>query len=419
MRRLRRREAVRLLLGSCAVGVAAGCNDSGSGGAPPTDGSQVPRSNPLALSRELKRGPYVQLGSTDSIDIIWQTLPGVEGVLEYGPTPELGNRVSSGATGTTHALSLGGLDATSEYYYRILAGDVPLTSTLRLHTNHADDSGPFKFLVFGDSGTGSREQMRLAGLINRSDAAFGLHTGDIVYVFGEEENYDPYFFYPYASFLARSVLYPTFGNHDSLTNQGEPYFRNFHLPRNDRLGTEAFYSFDYGNAHIICLNSMDYDGPDSHQRRWLISDLQRTSKPWKFVFFHMPPYTAGFLNDGGQKIPLDTESVRRNLIPVFEEFGIDIVFSGHSHSYERTYPLLNGEVAERIPGPLYSNPPGPIYVVTGGGGARLLGLDKSPLNASQALAHHFVEVEINGNELTGRAIGLDGMPIDEFQIRKG
>lgn len=350
--------------------------------------------------------------------VVWQTATATDGVLEFGSTPDLGNRVMAGGFDTTHSVVVSGLEASSRYYYRVLSGDVPLTETLNFSTNPGADDRDFKFLVFGDSGVGTIEQMRVAQWINRSNAAFGLHTGDIIYIYGEEENYDPFFFYPYARFLSRSVIYPTLGNHDFLTNQGEPYFRNFYLPTNDQTGTEGFYSFDYGHAHIICLNTQDYSGVTSNQRRWLLRDLKQTTKPWKFVFFHMPPYTGGYLDDGNGKIRLDTAAVRDHLVPVFEEYGIDMVFSGHCHSYERTFPLIEGAVIDRDADPWYINPQGPVYVVTGGGGSRLLGLDPSPLNAREALAYHFVEVSINGNELTGRAIGMSGEVIDQFRIVK-
>jgi predicted phosphodiesterase len=435
--RIPRREAVRLLLGGCTLG-AAGCADAdrrGNGSPPPVatpppapppattppavgtpTQDWVIRSNPLATHQDLKRGPYVQLGSVDSILVAWQTVANTVGVIEYGATPELGIRLSTGVWTTRHSIAIAGLEPNTQYYYKVFSGDVPLSGVLQFRTSNDSDNRSFKFLVIGDSGVGSREQMRIAGYINNSQAAFGLHTGDVIYPNGEEENYDPHFFYPYSLFLSRSVMYPTFGNHDQITEGGEPYFRNFHLPRNDQTGSETFYSFDYGHAHFVCLNTQDYSGVSSHQRRWLIRDLERNTKPWKFVYFHMPPYTAGYLEQGGSKIPLDTPAVRENLVPLFEQYGVDVVFSGHCHSYERTFPLVGGQVAGGEAEPWYSNPRGPIYVVTGGGGARLLGLDSSPLNAREILAHHFVEMELRDNELIGRTIGMNGQLLDEFHI---
>jgi 3',5'-cyclic AMP phosphodiesterase CpdA len=206
------------------------------------------------------------------------------------------------------------------------------------------------------------------------------------------------------------------GNHDLLTDGGAPYFNNFYLPRNDWDGREHYYSFDYGNAHFVALNTQDYTGVSSNQRRWLIRDLERSAQPWKFVFFHTPPYTAGFLDEGNGRIPLDTASIRENLVPLFELYGVDIVFSGHSHSYERTFPILQNQVIDQAQEPRYNNPGGPIYIITGGGGASLLGLDASPLNAVELSAHHIVEISISGQRLLGRAIEPPGTIIDEFSI---
>ena len=209
------------------------------------------------------------------------------------------------------------------------------------------------------------------------------------------------------------------GNHDMLTNDGSAYFDSFYLPTNDWVGTENYYSFDYGHAHFVALDTLQSTLPASDQYRWLERDLSRTAQPWKFVFFHFPPYTAGFLDhQDGRRSPLDTASVRRNVVPLFETYGVDVVFAGHSHSYERTFPILQNQVIDQGQEPNYVNAAGPIYIVTGGGGASLLGLDSSPLNARQNLAHHMVEISLSGDQVIGRASTPSGFVIDEFTIER-
>ena len=141
-----------------------------------------------------------------------------------------------------------------------------------------------------------------------------------------------------------------------------------------------------------------------------------STQPWKFVFFHHPPYTAGFLIKDGARHDLANLSVRRNLAPLFERFGVDIVFSGHSHSYERTFPILQNQIIDQGQDPDYVNPSGPIYVITGGGGASLLGLDSSPLNARAVSAYHIVEISLSSDELIGRVMSPGGDVIDEFRV---
>ncbi len=113
------------------------------------------------------------------------------------------------------------------------------------------------------------------------------------------------------------------------------------------------------------------------------------------MFFHHPPYSAGFLTIDGERFELEHTRVRRDLVPLFELFAVNIVFSGHSHSYERTFPILQNRAVDQGQDPDYANPSGPIYVVTGGGGGGLLGLDSSSFNAQAVAAHHIVEISLS------------------------
>jgi predicted phosphodiesterase len=368
--------------------------------------------SPLCVNSDLKRGPYVQLGGTESILVVWQTIPITQGVVEFGLTESLGTRITSGEFGTTHSLSLTGLQPNKYYYYRVLDGDRPLSRIVRFHTNHESSNSNFSFLVLGDSGNGSAAMFAVANLINASGASFGLHTGDVIYPNGEEQFYDSSFFYPYAPFLAANVMYTSLGNHDANSDNGAPYLNNFYLPANNGHGTERYYSFDYGYAHFVALDTNQPTAPGSAQYTWLEQDLAVSTKPWKFVFFHHPPYSAGVLTIDGERVELADMPVRRNLVPLFELFGVDVVFSGHAHSYERTFPILQNQAVDQEQEPDYVNPSGPIYVITGGGGAGLLGLDSSSFNVQAVATHHIVEISLSDDELIGRAIQPSGLVID-------
>jgi predicted phosphodiesterase len=372
--------------------------------------------NPLRVDPDLKRGPYVQLGGTESILVVWQTIPVTQRAVEFGLTESLGTKITSSEFGTTHSLSLTGLQSNTYYYYRVLDGDRPLSRIVRFHTNHESSDTNFSFLVLGDSGNGSAEMFAVANLINASGASFGLHTGDVIYPHGEERFYDSSFFWPYAPFLATNVMYTSLGNHDTNTDNGAPYLNNFHLPANNWHGTERYYSFDYGHAHFVALDTNLPTAPGSAQRTWLEQDLAVSTKPWKFVFFHHPPYSAGVVTIDGERFELAHMLVRRNLVPLFELFGVDIVFSGHAHSYERTFPILQNQAVNQGQEPDYVNPSGPIYVITGGGGAGLLGLDSSSFNVRAVAAHHIVEISLSDDEMIGRAIRPSGLVIDEFRV---
>ena len=375
-----------------------------------------PSSDLIRLSRDLKRGPYVQLGSVDSILIVWQTFPESQGAVEFGLTESLGTRVESATVAREHSVHLTGLAPGTSYYYRILDSRRPLSLVTQFQTSPGPDDTAFSFLVLGDSGSGTTAMTQVASLVNASTASFGLHTGDVVYPNGEEQLYDPMFFWPYAPFLARSVLYMSLGNHDLHTDDGAPYLNNFYLPANNVNATERYYSFDYGHAHFVALDTNLPIGPGTAQYLWLEQDLATTAQPWKFVFFHHPPYSAGFTATDGRQAPLRSSAVRLSLVPLFERFGVNIVFSGHAHSYERTFPMLQNTPTNGDQEPNYVDPPGPIYVVTGGGGGDLTELAPDSFNARAFSGYHVVEVAISDNRLIGKALAPGDVVLDEFRV---
>jgi len=152
----------------------------------------------------------------------------------------------------------------------------------------------------------------------------------------------------YPGMLRKSVLWTTLGNHDGRTadsaTQTGPYYDIFTLPTSGEAGglasgTEAYYSFDYGNIHFICLDSHETSRlQGGAMMNWLTQDLAATSQEWIIAFWHHPPYSKGSHNS-------DTETpliqMRENALPILEAAGVDLVLSGHSHSYERSY-LIDG-----------------------------------------------------------------------------
>jgi hypothetical protein len=192
--------------------------------------------------------------------------------------------------------------------------------------------------------------------------------------------------------MAESTIYPALGNHEGLHQN---YFSFFDLPNNER-----WYSWDYGNAHFIVLEIDGYArvDPGSPQYRWLVKDLSRTDKTWKFFFFHFPLYSCGLVAGP------DLEA-RSALHPLFLQYGVDIVFSGHDHNYQR-------HVVHGI-----------TYMVTGGGGMETWGLRSGcygdPWPVYWEETRHVVEVVVSGNTVTSTAIRPDGSRFDQFSLTAG
>src|SRR2546425_5664596 len=130
----------------------------------------------------------------------------------------------------------------------------------------------------------------------------------------------------------------------SSSSQSGPYYDIFTLPKSGEAGgvasgTEAYYSFNYANIHFVCLDSIDSNrSPSGAMLTWLKADLAANTRQWLIAFWHYPPYSKGSHDSDP-----DTTStqMRQYVLPILDDYGVDLVLSGHSHSYERSY-LLDG-----------------------------------------------------------------------------
>ena len=172
--------------------------------------------------------------------------------------------------------------------------------------------------------------------------------GDNAYESGLDVEYQNAVFDMYPQTLRQSVLWPTLGNHDGAAAnsslQSGPYYDMFTLPKNAEAGgsasgTEAYYSFDYGNIHFICLESFETSrAANSAMMTWLANDLAATSQEWVVAYFHHPPYSKG---SHDSDLDIEMREMRQNALPILEAGGVDLVLTGHSHSYERSF-LIDG-----------------------------------------------------------------------------
>jgi hypothetical protein len=332
------------------------------------------------------RGPFLQSVTPDSIWVVWETTSPSTGRVEYGLTSELGQVVEENEDVLHHEVQLTGLRPYTEYYYRVDKGKVA-----KFRTAADSDSVGFRFVVFGDTRSGVAAHRAIVKQIVAFAPDFVLHTGDLVESgrFVSEWNR---FFRIEEPLLRIAPFYPTLGNHEDYDpNRNSHYVNIFHLP-----GNELWYAFDYGNARFISLKADGYPidewFPDDKQVSWLEKQLEDNRAPWLIVFFHVGLFTSrseDFLELG----------MRERLVPLFEEYDVDAVFMGHHHSYERI--LVNGIT----------------YIIAAGGGAPLYEL-KEPEPGSQVAvsAHHFVTIEIKGNQLIGKAIDRRGEMIDHFEL---
>jgi acid phosphatase type 7 len=313
------------------------------------------------LNASVARGPYLQKATQNSIIIRWRTNVATDTRVRYGTSPSsLSNTVVVPQFTTEHSIELTGLQVNTQYYYSIGTNNTVLSAGNNLYFKTLPPSGEesvYRFLVLGDAGTGYQEQIeaRNASIQYNGGPHFDgvILLGDNAYQSGFDSEYQSNFFdNKYNQIFENTVIWPAPGNHDYNNNipfSPDPaYFDIFDCPSNGECGgvpsgTEKYYSFDYGNVHFISLDS--YDSPRSvtgAMAMWLQQDLAANQLPWIVVYFHHPPYTKGS-HDSDNTFFLDGELVdmRENIMPILENFGVDLVLSGHSHSYERSY-LIDG-----------------------------------------------------------------------------
>lgn len=322
---------------------------------------------PLLAAPTVLRGPYLQSATPTSLVVRWRTDVTEASVVNYGLQPnQLTASAKAEGVTTEHIVQLSGLVPGTRYYYRVGAGTEKTESGEDAAPRGAVSAfttpptvGPAKatrIWVLGDPGTKTATQMAVRDAYYRftgqRETDLWLILGDNAYPDGTDADYQKAIFEMYPETLRSSPLWPALGNHDgksanSITHSGV-YYDIFTLPTRGQAGglpsgTEAYYSFDYANIHFVCLDSHDTDrAPDGAMAQWLKADLAATPREWIVAFFHHPTYTKG-THDSDQ----DDDSggrmtdMRKNFLPLLEAGGVDLVLTGHSHVYERSF-LIDG-----------------------------------------------------------------------------
>ena len=240
-------------------------------------------------------------------------------------------------------------------------------------------------VVYGDTRTNHSIHERVVAAIMLVQPAVVFHTGDLV-----EDGNNPKDWLTFnsitAELLSSAEFFPALGNHE---NQAQLYFDNFDLPNN-----EQWYSVDRNNMHFVILNTCVAIDVNSEQYSWLASDLATIPDSIRFVAvaFHHPPYSTG--RHGTEGVYL-----QETLVPLFEEYGVDIVFNGHDHDYERSYCG------------------GICYIVTGGGGASLYDqVYEHPCSRQYLKIHHFCKLSVVSDTLTVKVYDIDGRLADQSEV---
>jgi calcineurin-like phosphoesterase family protein len=242
-----------------------------------------------------------------------------------------------------------------------------------------------KFAIIGDSGTGSSAQNKVAQRLVASRKEFPyefvLMMGDNLYGGHNPKDFAKKFEQPYKPLLDAGVkFYAALGNHD---DPNERYYKQFNM------NGERFYSFKPKDD--VRIFALDSNYVDKAQLDWLEKQLMASGSAWKIVYFHHPIYSSGDTHGSNLE-------VRALLEPLFLKHGVDAVFAGHEHFYERIKPQR-----------------GIYYFISGGAGKLREGdvSTRSQLTAkSYDSGYHFMLVEVGKEALSFRVVNQDGQIVD-------
>ena len=358
--------------------------------------------------------PYLQYPTQQSIIVRWETDIPSTSIVEYaakaGEDGSLESQAVSEGLATYHEVKLTGLDAQSPYFYRVTSvnesGDATVQSPMYTFSTAIEKESPFGFAVLCDTQSTPKALNKLATLAYAQRPCFTMVGGDLVSNGESKIDWTGHFFPNMAPLNARVPLIPTLGNHDKDSHF---YYDYFSLP-----DPEYYYQFSYGNLDVFMLDSQRPFHRMSDQYQWLEKALADSTATWKIVMFHKPPYSSDENDYGDTSI---TRSVfgdfnTRMMAPLFDTYNVDIVWCGHIHSYERTWPIRDGK-------PVAAGE-GPIYLVTGGGGGGLenAGPERSPYSAKVYSGHHYCYVTINNSKLRMEAHDLDDRIFDWLELEK-
>jgi len=245
---------------------------------------------------------------------------------------------------------------------------------------------PFVLAVIGDYGTKTSNTTAVANRVHSWNPDAVITTGDNNYPDGKAATINRNITIPYGRYitsnLATNRFWPSLGNHDYHVTNATPYINYFTLP-----GNERYYRKDYGN---ISLWAMDSEKLTAAQKTWIEAGLESSTACFDIVYFHHSPYSSGkHGNNSSTQLP-------------FEEWGADIVLTGHDHLYERL------------------DVDGMAYFVNGAGGKALYSFNNiSPFSVVRFnSAFGAMKIEIDGGILTAQFVTAGGDVIDTYTMDK-
>jgi predicted phosphodiesterase len=362
--------------------------------------------------------PYLQAVTTNSIYVLVESNSADTLFVDFGTTPSYGSQARTESIRQTtdrtfvHSVKIGGLSPNTVYHYRAMVAS-SISADARFRTAPNPGTG-FRFawmadcrlgkypnfwtspipgtgLVFAwmaDRSWGGEIHDVISKRIADANPAMSLYGGDLC-LNSSYAAFKEQFFRPHELALIASVpFFNSPGNHEKWSQNTKAFTRAPASPS----GTEDYFSFDYGDMHVLVLNNeVDYS-EGSPQYLYAQSDLSSTSKPWKIVTYHKPAYCAGGHGEDGK---MKTMSEK-----IFEPNHVDVVLCGHSHFFQHN--LVNGI----------------HHMVLGSAGAPLYTPDKASYTLKSARDYSYGIIDVTPKSFSMMVYNGRGVPLDTLLLKK-
>jgi hypothetical protein len=345
------------------------------------------------------RGPMLQRTTGQAALVTWWTNLPAPSLVRYG-AGALADEVFDPVPTRQHAMLVGSLSPGTLYSYQVISG-AARSAQLSLTTAPASGAA-FAFAAVGDFGGGSVFEAQVAANIAAGGTQFVQTVGDNVYPDAQDpdpattySDFDARFYKQYGPVLAAQTLWPALGNKEYYGDGA--VWRNFWM-----LNNRIWYSYDWGDLHMLVLDTEHPLDPGSPQHTFAEADLQAAQDArWRVVVVHRPPYSSSSAN-------ASSSAVRSGLVPLFEQQHVQLVLSGNSHNYERSWPLRSDAPHDG----------GVTYMVTGGGGNGLnqFVIGVPAWSAFRQAVYQHLRVDVSPEQLRVTSIGADGVIVDTATI---
>ena len=336
--------------------------------------------------------PYLQAVTTTSIYVLVESTSTDPITVEYGLTKSYGFQAQTASCDTTtestfvHNIKISGLSANTRYHYRATyKGTKSNDASFQTAPNPGTS---FRFAWMADCRSGVTIHDSISKLIREAHPVMSLYGGDLA-LNSKYPSFKEQFFRPQELALIANVpFFNTPGNHEKWSQNTRAFTQAPESPS----GVQEYYSFDYGDMHVLVLNNEVPYYVGSPQYRFAERDLPTTTKTWRVVINHRPGYCAGGHGEDSLMKILSEK--------IFVPNHVDVVFGGHSHFFQHNFV------------------DGIHYMVLGSAGAPLYELGTAPYVLKSAKDYSYGIIDVSPSSFNVMVYNERGTPLDTLSLKR-